>query len=158
MAYTKGQFIEAAFEEIGFAAHTFDLQPQQLESALRRLDSMMAAWNAKGIRLGYPIPINAQDSDLTESTDVPDSANDAIILNLAVRLAPSYGKTPMPETKINAKLTYDVLLARAAMPPEMQYDGSLPVGAGHKALDEPFITPPEDNIALGGEGYWELSQ
>jgi hypothetical protein len=54
MGYTKRQFISAAFEEIGLASYVFDLQPEQLQSALRRLDAMMADWNAKGIRLGYP--------------------------------------------------------------------------------------------------------
>ena len=42
MGYTKRQFILAAFEEIGLAAYTFDLQPDQLESARRRLDAMIA--------------------------------------------------------------------------------------------------------------------
>jgi len=64
MGYSKRQFVEAAFEEVGLAAYVFDLQPQQLESALRRLDAMMAEWNAKGIRLGYPLPGSPQNSDI----------------------------------------------------------------------------------------------
>ena len=75
MGYTKRQFISAAFEEIGLASYVFDLQPEQLESALRRLDAMMADWNAKGIRLGYPLPSSPQDSSLDEETLVPDSAS-----------------------------------------------------------------------------------
>ena len=59
MGYKKRQFISAAFEEIGLASYVFDLQPEQLQSALRRLDAMMADWNAKGIRLGYPAPRTA---------------------------------------------------------------------------------------------------
>mgnify|MGYP003525752305 CR=1 FL=1 len=55
MGWTKRQFVTQAFEEIGLAAYVFDLTPEQLQSALRRLDSMMASWNAKGIRLGYQI-------------------------------------------------------------------------------------------------------
>jgi hypothetical protein len=42
MGYKKRQFISAAFEEIGLASYVFDLQPEQLESALRRLDAMIA--------------------------------------------------------------------------------------------------------------------
>ena len=41
MGYSKRQFVAAAFEEIGLASYAFDLQPQQFESALRRLDAMM---------------------------------------------------------------------------------------------------------------------
>jgi RNase H-fold protein (predicted Holliday junction resolvase) len=56
VGYSKRQFVEAAFAEIGLASYAFDLQPQDLEQVLRRLDAMMAEWNAKGIRLGYPLP------------------------------------------------------------------------------------------------------
>ena len=55
MSWTKRQFINAALEEIGLASYVFDIQPEELESALRRLDAMMADWNAKGIRIGYPL-------------------------------------------------------------------------------------------------------
>ena len=51
MGYTKRQIIEAACEEIGLANYAFDMQPEQLQAMMRRLDAMMAEWNAKGIRL-----------------------------------------------------------------------------------------------------------
>ena len=51
MGWTKRQYIEQAFEEVGLAAYVFDLTPEQLQSALRKLDAMMAEWNAKGLRL-----------------------------------------------------------------------------------------------------------
>lgn len=56
MGWTKRQFVTQAFEEIGLASYVFDLTPEQLDSALRRLDTMIASWNALGIRLGYPLP------------------------------------------------------------------------------------------------------
>ena len=152
MGYSKRQFIDAAYEEIGLAGYVFDLEPEQLQSALRRLDSMMAEWNARGIRIGYPIPLSPQDSDLDELSQVPDSANEAIITNLALRLAPRHGKTPMPETKITAKGAYNTLLARACFPPEMQMPGSMPAGAGHKPLldsNTTFLTPPVETIDAG---------
>lgn len=150
MGWTKQQFIDAAFDEIGLASYMFDLQPEQLQIALQKLDSMMAAWNAKGIRIGYPIPTNALDSSLNDESNVPDSANEAIFLNLAVRLAPSYGKQLQLETKQNAKASYDTLLARAAMPNEMQL-GVMPSGAGNRRYQEerPFLPPPVDRLQAG---------
>ena len=59
MGWTKRQFIEQAFEEIGLAAYVFDLTPEQLQSALRRLDAMMAGWNTNGIRIGWPMPFQS---------------------------------------------------------------------------------------------------
>jgi hypothetical protein len=155
MGYSKRQFVAAAFEEIGLASYVFDLQPEQLQSAMRRIDAMMADWNGKGIRLGYPLPNSPQDSDLDEPTLVPDWANEAIITNGAVRLALGYGKVVMPETKAVAKDSYNTLLQRATMPPEQQLPATMPAGAGNKpwrVYDNPFIRPPVDPVDAGPDG------
>jgi hypothetical protein len=160
MGWTKRQFVTQAFEEVGLAAYVFDLTPEQLQSALRRLDSMMAAWNAKGIRLGYPIPTNPQNSDLDEETNVPDSANEAVYLNLGIRIAPGFGKTLAPETKASAKMSYDTLLSLAAMPPEQQLPGTMPSGAGNKpwrTYDNPFLNRPVDPLLAGEDGPIEFN-
>ena len=155
MGYSKRQFVTAAFEEIGLASYVFDLQPEQLESALRRLDTMMAEWNAFGIRLGYPLPGSPQYSDLNEPSEVPDSAYEAIITNLATRIAPSYGRAVMPNTQVTAKNAYNTLLSRAAMPPQQQFPNTLPGGAGRKAYDEPFLFT-EDKLLTGPEGQFDF--
>ncbi len=149
MSYTKRQFIEAALEEIGIASYDFDLSPEQFESALRRLDAMAASWNAKGIRIGYPIPSSPELSVLDGETTVPDAANEAIITNLAIKLAPGYGKTPSQDTKTTAKETLATLMALAAFPLEQQLPGSMPSGAGNKFIDTPYIIPPSDALLAG---------
>lgn len=154
MGFSKRQFVEGGFEELGLAAYVFDLTPEELDRAMRRLDSMMAEWNAKGIRLGYPIPGSPQDNDLDEPSGVPDSANEAIVANLAIRIAPAYGKTVSGETRAIAKMAYDTLLTRACYPPEMQL-GVIPSGAGAKpiAMDGGiFLPPPETSIDAGSDG------
>lgn len=160
MGYTKRQFVLAAFEEIGLAAYTFDLQPDQLESARRRLDAMIAYWNGKGIRLGYPIPSSPQDGSIDEETFVPDSAYEAIICNLGIRLAPSYGKQVMPSTMATAKQGYDTLLQRATFPLEQQMPSTMPAGAGNKpwrVYDNPFLRPPVNPVQVGPDGPLELN-
>jgi hypothetical protein len=155
MGWTKGQFIIQAFDEIGLASYVFDLSPEQKQTALRRLDTMMAAWNALGIRLGYPLPSSPDDSDLDEETNVPDSANEAIYSNLAIKLAPSYGKQVMPDTKMTAKESYNTLLSRAAMPMEQQMPSTMPSGAGNKpwrVYDDPFVRHPVSPLLAGGDG------
>jgi len=154
VSYTKREIVEAAFEEIGLSEYVFDLQPQQLESALRRLDAMMATWNGRGIRLGYPLPSSPTDSDLDEDSYLPDAANEAAITNLAIRIAPSYGKTPSAETKSAAKIAYDLLLSKAAHPIEMQLPSTMPRGAGNKpfADDNPFFGRPADPVLAGEDG------
>ena len=160
MGYSKRQFITAALEEIGLASYVFDMQPEQLDTARRRLDAMMADWNGKGIRLGYPIPSSPQDGDLDEETNVPDSAYEAIICSLGIRLAPSYGKTVMAETKVVAKQGYDILLQRATYPLEKQLPNTMPSGAGNKpwrVYDNPFVRPPYFPVDAGPDGPIEYN-
>jgi len=160
MGWTKREIINQAFEEIGLAGYVFDLQPQQLEGALRRLDAMMATWNGKGIRLGYPLPSSPADSDLDQETGVPDNAIEAMVLNLAVRLAPGFGKTVSPDTKGNAKRAYNEIVANSAMPIEMQLGSqTIPSGAGNKGwryYNNPFLREPQDPLTVGSDGILDL--
>lgn len=158
--WTKGQFIEAAFEEIGLGSYVFDLQPEQLNLALRRLDALMATWNANGIRLSYPQPCCPSGSEMSDKTYVPDSANEAIYTNLAIRLAPTLGKTISAETRQSAKQGYNILLARAAMPNQMQLPGNLPAGAGNRLAglnSRPFLQRPTEPLLVGEDGPLEFN-
>jgi len=156
MSWTKRQFVLQAYEEIGLAVYAYDLSPEQLQSGMKKMDAMIATWNGRGIRLGYPIPSNPQNSDLDQMTEVPDSANEAIYLNLALRIAPSFGKIITLETRQSAHQAYQVLLSRAVMPNEMQISG-LPKGAGYKAIDNsPFLDKPSNPILTGQDGTLDL--
>lgn len=160
MSYTKRDIVEQAFEEIGLASYVFDLQPQQLDSALRRLDMLMATWNARGLRLGYPLPSSPADSDLDQEINVPDSAFEAMYLNLAIRISGGFGKTVSPDTKAAAKRAYNEVVANAAQPIEMQLGNeTIPAGAGNKGwryYNNPFLKEPDDPITVGSDGILDL--
>lgn len=160
MSWTKREFITQAFEEIGLAAYVFDLTPEQLNSALRRMDAMVAGWNANGVRIGYPLPSSPGDSDLDTDSGVPDFCNEAIYLNLAVRLAPSFGKTLTQETKAAADLAYGNMANQVAFPtPERQMPQTLPRGQGTKPwrnFNNPFCNRPEDPVLAGSDGKIDL--
>jgi hypothetical protein len=158
MSWTKRQFVLQAFDEIGLASYAYDLTPEQFNSALVKLDAMMATWNGYGIRLGYPLPSSPGNSTESDATGVPDSANEAIYTNLAVRIAPGYGKVISPDTKATAKNSYNLLLLRANAPLEMQYPDTLPVGAGNKPtrVDTPFMRQPVEPLLAGQDGPIEF--
>ncbi|MFI8146043.1 packaged DNA stabilization gp4 family protein [Acinetobacter sp. ABJ_C5_2] len=148
MSWTKRQIIEQAFEEIGMAAYDFDLQPEQVESARRNMDAMAALWSSKRIQIGYPLPSEADSSDLDQESNIPDYAIEAFYLNLAKRLASKFGKGLAPEKALLAKEGYENLLRIAVSnPPQMKYACSLPAGAGHKRC-YPFIVNKQDNAVL----------
>lgn len=160
MSWTKRELINQAFDEIGIANYQYDLTPEMLQSALRRMDSMVAVWSTtKGIKIGYPLPESPSDSSLDASTTVPDSANEAIYTNLAVRLASSIGKTVSAETKMIARSSYTALLSdQASPPPPVQLPGILPLGAGNRRYGSRrnYVTPPEDYIATGTTGVLDF--
>ena len=158
MNWTKRQFIVQAFEEIGMANYVFDLQAEQLQAALRRLDSMMATWNALGLRVGYPIPSTPEDSDLDEETNVPDAANEAIYLNLALRLAPTVGKQVAPETRLAARSAYMSLVVSKIEIQEMNI-GGLPSGQGHKPYLSgagEYLPSSADTLDAGNDAVIDL--
>jgi hypothetical protein len=159
MGYTKKQFVQMAFEEIGLSSAVYDLAPEQYQGALRRLDSMMASWNSKGIRVSYPITSTPEDSELDTETNVPDRANEAIYLNLAVRVGAMVGKVIAPELKTNASNAYRDLLRSNINIEEVDL-ATLPEGAGNKYwryADEKFINEGRDTqIDIGTDGTLQL--
>lgn len=159
MSWTKRQFVTQAFEEVGYASYAYDLQPEQLQAGLRRLEAMIGTWNGRGIRLGYPLSSNPDNASLDDATNVPDASNEAIYTNLAIRIAPIVGKTVSVETKQTARSAYMELLGRFAVPQEQQFPRTLPAGAGNKPWrqDTPFMPGPEAQIDAGTDGPIEFN-
>lgn len=153
MGWTKRQFIEAAYDEIGLANYVFDLDPEQLERACSRLDSMMAAWNGKGIRLGFPIGANPGTNNVDTVTRVPDSANEAIYANLALRLAAGVGKQVSAETRQTAKSGYTAMLSKYVTAIPVQQPVTMIAGQGNRRFDRRvFVIPPTETLDSGLDG------
>jgi len=149
VSYTKIDLVKSALSEVGLSSYLFDLSVDQMSEALCRLDLMMAEWGGRGIRLGYQVASTPAGVDAMTDSGIPDWAHEAVITNLAVRLAPAYGKTVQRETSIIATRGMNTLLALAAKPREMQL-GPLPFGAGAKR-DEPFMPVLDDGVVHNPE-------
>lgn len=145
MSYTKRQLILAAMSEIGLSSYSFDLSADQIEQALFRLDAMIAEWSTQGIRLGYPLPSSPELSNAYDESNVPSYAQTAVITNLAIQLAPSYGKIVSQQTMASARGSLNLLLARFVKPSAVRL-GPLPAGAGHKDIDTPFLEQEESPV------------
>lgn len=155
---TKRELIEMAFEAIGLAAYAYDIQPEQAESARKKLDSMMAQWNGRGIRLGFPVPASPNEGDLDQETNLPDAALEAVYLNLAKRIATGFGKQLTPETKAMAKESFDALMVKAVRPIEMQMPADVPLGAGVRSWTgrATFTAEPDDTLMAGTDAPLEF--
>ena len=158
MSYTKRQLIEDAYAELALAGYVFDLTPEDLNMALRRMDSMVATWSARGVYISYPLYSSPDDSDISEDSNIPLKAVDAVICNLAMIIASSFGKQVPPDVRIRGKRGLDMLMV--SMPPEVQNPEYLPKGEGTKYLrvtKNPFFPAPKDDpMAVGGNGNLEF--
>jgi len=162
LSWTKKQFIEAALNEIGIASSSFDIQPDEYEAGLRRLDALMGDWNARGIRIGYPLSATQSGSNLEDQTSVPDSAYEAIIANLGMKLASSYGREVPREVKVSAKRGYLTLASRAGVfnPATRQIPDNMPLGAGnrpHRNNRGNYFPTPEDPLRAGPDSEFEFT-
>ena len=139
MSWTKNQIIEQALAEIGIASYIFDTTAEERANSLRILDSMMAEWTTRGIVFDpvYPATVNPGGGDIDAETNAPNDAVGPMYNNLALRLAPGFGKTPSNQTKLDAKAGYS-LLAQSITVPCVRRVGMIR-GAGAKTPIRPFI-------------------
>lgn len=162
MSWTKRQLAEEAFAELALAGYTFDLTPEEIMTAIRRMDSMMATWGATaGIRVGYNATVDPLSSDPDQESGIPDWCNEAVYLNLAIRLCGAFGK-PLPRTTAaTAREAYDSVLSLCSSRiPEMQPMANTPAGAGWKYGRRgygPFLRPPVDRLTTGEDGLLEFN-
>lgn len=142
MSWTKRQLISEAFSELGLQGYEFDISPAEQTTALRRLDTMMALWSGKGICVDYALPATPGASDPDDESGLPDDAVEAVYLNLAVRLAPGYGKQVSPVSKKSAREGYDLLERDAAKchVRQQRLRGGFPIGAGNKYWGFNYLT------------------
>lgn len=152
MGYTKRQFVEEAYAEIGFT-NEFDLTPEDKQRGLLRLDALLATWNAMGIRISYLLPSSPEDSELASEAGTPDSADLAIITNLALAIAPTKGRIPTPETKRVAKSSLETLLVLHTEPPVMDIPSTMPLGSGNRSYPgRNYFPTPDDPVTTGTDG------
>lgn len=105
--WTKRDIIAKAHMKLGIASHESDLSPEDLSSGLMDLDALISEWAAAGVRFG------ATGGDgfgtLDETANVPPYAASALYMELAIRLAPEFGKAASMELKASAKAAKDAL-------------------------------------------------
>lgn len=146
MSWTKRQIIEEAFGELALAGYDFDLQPEELQFALRRLDTMMATWSSLGISIGYSMSPDQDGSSLDDASGIAAFATEAAFMNLACKIAAGKGKSLPQSTKTNAKQAYDALILTLAknQVQEQQYAAGTPLGQGRKPWRNvnPFVPAP----------------
>lgn len=145
MSWTKRQYIEQAFNKIGLGSFAYDADPEDLQDALTELDAMMAEWSERGIDIGWPLSADPKNAKLETDTGAPDRANTAIFYNLAVRLAPDYGRTIAATVHSTAQSSFKRLLAHYTKIPKM-IKGRRLSGAGNRRINATLPRTESDTI------------
>jgi len=129
MAETASTVIRDALQEILVQAAEQPITAAEGQGAMRLLNRMMAAWVLDGVDLSYT-PVDSLNDDIT----VVDGALDAIVLNLAIKLAPQYDRPISQGLYINASRAYEAMLKTAVVIPETAFPATLPYGSGNESL------------------------
>jgi len=157
MSWTKRDIVRQAYEDIGVASYAFDISPEMETAAVRRLDAMMAQWDAKGVRLGYPVSNTADGSSVDQDTNLPSWAVEATSSNLAIRIAGTIGKQITPVLSKVAHEGWLQVVAQCSKPRERRLD-IMPAGAGNKTIQSQYFIIPkaDDKLQSSGDGTLEL--
>lgn len=112
---TRSLILSRAFGRIAIGSYEFDLTPDEKEMARRELSAMLREWEMEGITLGYVEP-DDDDNDAGEMT-TPVWADAMIWNNLAIRLAPEFGKAPSPQLNRDARRGYNLAVTNTLIIP-----------------------------------------
>lgn len=145
MTETASTIIRDALQEIIVQSSEQPIQPNEATDAMRYLNRMMFAWDAKGIALGYTVI-----SSLGDEITVPDGALEGIVLNLAIKLAPQYDVAVSMDLRENARDAYKSVLKLSITRPLSQYPSTLPVGSGNydNSFDSQHFYETDNNTIL----------
>tara|TARA_R110000850_G_scaffold149147_1_gene271636 strand:+ start:130 stop:570 length:441 start_codon:yes stop_codon:yes gene_type:complete len=138
MAWSKLDIIGAALAEIGLGGYVFDATAQEKQDFLSRLDAMMASWQDDGINTGYGVEDDPSADTITGDSGISQEYVRAVIVNLAVEMAPSYGKQVMQQTLFAARKSYSRALRGGTPPVKSVNPTAVPAGAGHH-YDSPQV-------------------
>jgi hypothetical protein len=124
---TKADFISDAYSWLRISGLTKQPSAEDNVLALNRLESMAEEFFGNNIDVNY----NFEDSpDSSSLHNVERKYWTAFGTNLAVRLAPDFGITPLPSLVVQQQHGYSYLSARTAVVNRTQYPSRMPRGSG----------------------------
>lgn len=146
---TASQVIKAALQEILVQASEAPLEADEYQDSIFILNTMMQAYDADGIKLGW-----TDVSNLADVLTVPIGALMGIISALAVRLAPTWGANVSPELIDKAKIGVETMRKLGVILEDIEFPSTLPRGSGNSQYGWPYqgyYTGNEFNGIVSGD-------
>ena len=101
MSVTVRRLLSDAYLELGIIRENEELSPEQLSTGIRKLNQMLADWEADGIELGY-----YPQTVATANVPITAGAERAVTFNVAIEIAGSFGAPIPPSTAKVAAESY----------------------------------------------------
>lgn len=127
---TKNDVLQMAFEELGRAGYEFDHGPDEIQSALRKLDALMT--DEPYASLGYNAPAGIGGSDINDASGLPDSSLQTVAVALAIGFSPSWGKAMSPQSNAAFARGVNKLRTMVQVIPRVSLRRGTPWGQGNK--------------------------
>ena len=156
----KIDHINGAYSQLRISGLTVNPTPENIATALDRLESMMAEYeDNRGLCLGYNYEENPDPSTVS---GVERRDRQMVETNLAMRLVPDFNKVVPLALSQQASQSYSAVSARVAKDRlrQVQPSSRMPVGSGHRYRERyqryyhPEQLPPNEcatNIMVIGE-------
>lgn len=147
---TAKSVIESALLEIVVHSANQELDPSEFQTGVLYLNRLMAKWDADGYALGYTVV-----SNLSDPITVNDGVIAGIVKNLAIALAPQYGKAVPPELSRGAADGFRVIQKLSINLIPTPFPTTLPIGSGNEGFrtDRHFFPPVEPAILTEQGGF-----
>ena len=142
---TKGDLVLAALRKLGVASNATltDVEPQSLEDGVNDLEMMMAEWSGlagSGIDVGYIFADVDTAPDAGDAHGLSNNAINAVIYNLACRIAPDYVMEAGAKIITTARYGKEQLVKLSAVSrakslwKKSGYPNRMPVGSGNRQV------------------------
>lgn len=131
MATTKSDIIRQALSKLGITGYDYDIDPEEVTTALIELETMMAEWDGQGIRVSYALADSPEEAKGEDNAGIFDWSRHGIVANLAVRIASNYGKEVSQSLALTATQALNRILTANPVLPHVQYPNRMPRGSGN---------------------------
>lgn len=140
---TKGDLVLAALRKLGVASNATltDVEPQSVEDGVNDLEMMMAEWSGltgSGIDVGYIFADVDTSPEAGDAHGLSNNALNAVIFNLACRIAPDYGMEAGAKLITTARYGKEQIVKLSASSRAKSlwkkngYPNRMPVGSGNR--------------------------
>lgn len=139
---TKIDIINAAFSRLRISGLTVQATPEDIDLALNRLEGMAREWHTR-VNSGYFFETSPASNT---PHNVPREYWAAYESNLAIRMAPDFGKEITAALLMEARATYSNMSARLALVKPVRPPARQPIGSGNRRFNQAdqYYQPQEE--------------